>query len=689
MRNKFRSVRQKVLLFGFLMTIIPLVLISVYYLTDLTDYVGSTSEEIQEMRLHNLAGDIRSDIRQVTHQLDILAALDQPENDQGAFYEVLRSMPAIDSLVMLDAEGMVSSEIARNALNHRRTGTSWFQGDALEPDGTNLSEVLFNDYGQPYLQMVTSYGDGGYIGASVQLQKLIGSVSSYQLNDETVIYLQDHTGQIIAHQDYSRLWQSDVDEIEDGIHMRTAIDEVDWELVMDQPRREAMTPVFDMMRRGAFTATVMILFGSVISVFAGLYFVKPIEQLQRGMLRMKTDDRPETMPVERSDELGELTESFNEMNETIQEKEQRLRQEKERLDIVVNSMDAGLAVVRKDYSIAWLNPKLRGWIGEKTTVPCFKLFNDSDTPCYSCPLGETNPFEKMDEVLTRTDETGQERVYRHRVFPLQYTLEQDEEALIVMEDITEERLMEEKIIQTDKLSALGLMASSFAHEVNNPLASVQVYAEDLSDRLTGNQQELLDSGDMAHYLSIIRKNIDRCKTITANLLNFSRKEHWQDTHLNIRQVADDSLMLMDHSLKKSGVQVHVDEETDMPLITGDAMKLSQVFVNLIQNAIDAIADKEEGTLTIRLFQAAGEVVAEVHDNGTGIPQTDFDKLFDPFFTSKPTGKGTGLGLSVCYGIVQQMKGTMEVESQVGQGSTFRIRLPGQAGNLKNVRQMEE
>lgn len=687
MLRSFRSIRQKVLLFGVLMTIIPLVLISVYYLSDLADYVGSTGEEMQEMRLEHLADDIRTDISQVMNQLEFLAALDDPENDPGAMYEVLRSMQAIDTLVLLDTEGRLSSKVARNTLNQEGAGETWFEEETVNSSGMNVSDVLFNDYGQPYMQLSVP-SDNGYIGASVQLQKLIGNVSSYQLDYDGVIYLQDHTGQIIAHQDYSRLWQSDAGEIEDGMVMRTAIDEVDWELVMNQPRREALTPVFDMMRRGGFTATVMILFGSVISVFAGLYFVKPIEQLQQGMRRMKTGYWPEAMPVKRQDEFGELTEAFNEMNETIQEKERRLRQEKERLDIVVNSMDAGLAVVRKDYSIAWMNPKLESWIGEKTSVPCFKLFNDQDEPCYSCPLQQETPFNKMDEVLTRTDETGQERIYRHRVFPLQYTLEQDEEALIVMEDITEEKQMEEKIIQTDKLSALGLMASSFAHEVNNPLASVQVYAEDLSDRLTENEQELLESGDMAHYLSIMRKNIDRCKTITSNLLNFSRKDHWQDTRFGIRQVVDDSLLLMNHSLNKQGITVEVYEEEGIPPISGDAMKLSQVFVNLIQNAIDAMNDNAEAKLEIHLFGSQEEIIAEVRDNGTGIRQPDLDKLFDPFFTSKPTGKGTGLGLSVCYGIVQQMNGNMEVESEPGQGSTFRVRLPKQQEQNQDDRHEE-
>lgn len=680
MRKNMQSIRNKVLFFGLLMTIIPLALISVYYIQNMAGYVGETGEEMQKMRLEHLATDIRSEIRQVMDQLDVLASLERPTEMKGPFYEVLSSQDAIDTLVVIDQDGVLLSQVARHTLNHADTGDTWpVQGasgvipDAGEPV---ISDVLVNEYGQPYMQMIAETGtDGLRIGAAVQLQKLIGNVSSYQLDDEAVIYLEDPSNQVIAHQDYSKLWQPSTEETSRGIEIRTEIDEVQWELVMEQPRREALSPVFDMMRRGGFTATVMILFGSVISVFAGLYFVKPIETLQQGMRRMKTGYWPEAMPVERQDEFGELTQAFNEMNETIQEKEQRLRQEKERLDIVVNSMDAGLAVVRKDYSIAWMNPKLEGWIGEKREVPCFRLFHDQDDACYACPLRDEVTYDKMDEILTRKDRSGQERIYRHRVFPLNYTLEQDEEALIVMEDITEEKQMEEKIIQTDKLSALGLMASSFAHEVNNPLASVQIYAEDLSDRLTEDEAELLESGDMAHYLQVIRKNIDRCKTITGNLLNFSRKENWEERDIRVRKVVEESLVLMNHSLNKQGVDVTVTEEEGLPEVRGDALKLSQVFVNFIQNALDAMADRTDPELSIRLYQEGHDLLVDVADNGSGIRPEDLDKLFDPFFTSKPTGKGTGLGLSVCYGIIQQMNGVLEVESEPGQGAVFRLRLP--------------
>ncbi|WP_280772280.1 PAS domain-containing sensor histidine kinase [Salipaludibacillus daqingensis] len=686
-RHAFQSIRYKVLFFGLMMSIIPLLLISVYYLLEMSGYVEESAESSQELRVENFAQTIRNNIDQTFQRMEMIGSMSDLTGQASVFYDLLKQQESIDEIVLLDEQGDVQERISRYELNDLEPDQDEWLADSLkeqqlESEGHFFSDVRFNEYGQPYIQLVVeTSGETAYqIGVSLQLQKLIGNVSSYQMENESAIYLRDQHGQIIAHQDYANLWQQsdreNVDDMDGMMMLRSPIDEVEWELVLEQSRREMLAPIYDMLRSGTFTASLMILFGSVLSIYAGLYFVKPIEKLQSGMKHVKYGYWPEKMEVDRNDEFGELTMAFNEMTTEIQEKERRLKQEKERLDIVVNSMDAGLAVVKKDYSIAWMNPTLQNWIGSRTNIPCFQLFNDDkESPCYACPLNEATSFEKMDELLTKTGKDGELRTYRHRVFPLQYALEDDEEVLIVMEDITEEKKMEEKLIQTDKLSALGLMASSFAHEVNNPLASVQVYAEDLMDRLEEDKSELLESGDMDHYLQIIRKNINRCKEITTNLLNFSRKSPWKTEEFSIDTVLNESLMLMEHSLKKQRVSVSIHKQEIMPVMKGDPLKISQVFVNLIQNAMDALSQQESPTLDIFLKRDAEYVTVSFQDNGIGISESNIQKLFDPFFTSKPTGKGTGLGLSVCYGIVKQMRGTMEVESQLDVGSTFKVMLP--------------
>ncbi|MEH7884118.1 ATP-binding protein [Bacillus sp. JJ1609] len=234
--------------------------------------------------------------------------------------------------------------------------------------------------------------------------------------------------------------------------------------------------------------------------------------------------------------------------------------------------------------------------------------------------------------------------------------------------------MEESMIQTDKLSALGIMASSFAHEVNNPLATINVYAEDLIDRLQAEDEDL-DEDEMEHYLRKIKENTERCKRITGNLLNFSRKNDWTEDQINVKEIIENSVSLVEHQLKKQRIQLELTIEEAMPAVTGDGLKLMQVLVNLINNAVDAM--ESEGRLIVSVLHKDNTVSIKVTDSGHGIPPEAMDKLFDPFFTTKPIGKGTGLGLSVCYGIIQQFGGNIQIDSKPGEGTTVEIKLPAQ------------
>ncbi|GEL06948.1 ATP-binding protein [Salisediminibacterium halotolerans] len=676
--KRWQSIRMKVLMFGLLMTFVPLSLISIYYFTDMAQYIEQSSVEQQNLELENLSNDIYRDIEAAQRELELLVSLERTSGEAGVFYDILKNHQAFTEIVWLSEDGQIEERYARYTLNEEADSSRWAEDEQWQEEGnSSFSEVRFDDFGQPYMQItVTDSETNRKAGASLQLQKLIGQVASYRISDQASMYLENQGGQVIAHQDYSQLWQEkDTTDYDNPLIFKTDVEPLDWTLSIEQPENEMLAPLYSMMQQGGLAAAVLIFTGSIISVFAGLSFVKPIEYLQRRINAVKAGEWPERMAVGRQDEFGELTYAFNTMSETIQEKEQWLQQEKERLNIVVNSMDAGLAVIRKDFSIAWMNPTLENWLGRQADVPCFQLFNDRSSPCYSCPLSPETPFDKMDEQLFKTDENGRQRIYRHRVYPLEHTLEENEEALIVMEDITEEKEMEEKLIQTDKLSALGLMASSFAHEVNNPLASVQVYSEDLSDRLSEEGTELIANGEAQHYMNVIRKNIDRCKEITTNLLNFSRKSQWDMRELSVEQVLDESLSLMNYALKKQGTSVEKHCVDNLPHIYGDPLKLSQVFVNLIQNALDAMEEQKNPLLTLALTKGHDGVTITVQDNGSGISAEQIPKLFDPFYTSKPTGKGTGLGLSVCYGIVQQMSGTLTVESEEGKGTTFFVNLP--------------
>jgi signal transduction histidine kinase len=225
---------------------------------------------------------------------------------------------------------------------------------------------------------------------------------------------------------------------------------------------------------------------------------------------------------------------------------------------------------------------------------------------------------------------------------------------------------QEQLIQQEKLASVGQLAAGVAHEINNPLGSVLLYADILCKQTPeGNQQQRED-------LQMIIREATRCKTIVNDLLNFSRQNEIlaQETDLNamLEELAQESVK---QELFQA-VEIVTDLDRTLNTIQADPLQLRQVLVNLINNAGEAMQDGGSLTLRTRQGPASGFVTLEVEDTGMGIPEENMKKVFTPFFTTKPIGKGTGLGLAISYGIVKMHGGQIEAQSRVGEGTTFTI-----------------
>jgi two-component system NtrC family sensor kinase len=242
--------------------------------------------------------------------------------------------------------------------------------------------------------------------------------------------------------------------------------------------------------------------------------------------------------------------------------------------------------------------------------------------------------------------------------------------LIIMDDITERMELESQLSQADKLSSIGLLAAGVAHEVNTPLAVISSYAQMLSKQLHGDPQR-------GALLEKITKQTFRASEIVNNLLNFSRTSGTEFSEVDVNKIILDTLALMEHQFKTSGIRVEDDLTSHLPAIHGNAGRLQQVFLNLFLNAKDAMA--KGGTLKVSTMN--GDAVSVVvSDSGTGIAQEHIQRIYDPFFTTKTAPqegqrKGTGLGLSVTYGIIQEHAGKIRVESNPGEGTTFYLDFP--------------
>jgi len=226
--------------------------------------------------------------------------------------------------------------------------------------------------------------------------------------------------------------------------------------------------------------------------------------------------------------------------------------------------------------------------------------------------------------------------------------------------------LQAQMVQTEKLVSLGQLAAGAAHEINNPLAAILGYSDLLADDPTLPEKARGTAGK-------IRDQARRTKTLVANLLRFARQVPPERTLLDINTVVTNAVQLRALDLRTSKSRIELQLESVLPGVRGDGNQLLQVFFNIVNNAIDAMEASEGGVLTIKTVRDRGNVVILFSDTGPGIK--DPQRVFDPFYTTKPVGKGTGLGLSICFGILQEHAGKILCYNSQQGGAVFRVELP--------------
>lgn len=238
----------------------------------------------------------------------------------------------------------------------------------------------------------------------------------------------------------------------------------------------------------------------------------------------------------------------------------------------------------------------------------------------------------------------------------------------------EKRILNYKVIQTGKLALVGELAAGVAHEINNPVAIMVEEAGWIGDLLEEDPDCSQNLDEFRRALDQIKNQGKRCKEITQKLLSFARKSDGAVQEVNLNDLLEELLGLSAQRAKFSLVEVKTDFQPNLPHVQVSLSELQQVFLNLINNAIDSM-EKAGGVLNVATRSQGDSIVVTIADTGTGIPTANRNRIFYPFFTTKPVGKGTGLGLSICYGIIEKVGGRIEVESEVDVGTTFSIHFP--------------
>jgi two-component system, NtrC family, sensor kinase len=274
----------------------------------------------------------------------------------------------------------------------------------------------------------------------------------------------------------------------------------------------------------------------------------------------------------------------------------------------------------------------------------------------------TEAFQKMTHRLKQADEDIKELVR-------------------TLEDKVEERTSELKsaqfqLLQSEKLASIGKLSATIAHEINNPLNGILTYTKLIERKLNSENFAPEEIPKLSSYLTVMAREIQRCSGIVRNLLDFARqREPSLQTGVDINAVIDDAIALIANQITLNQNEL-IKNFNQVPSIVADPMQLRQVFLNIIMNSCEATQEEGRITVTTSFIEHEEMVMVRITDNGIGIQPHDLAKIFDPFFTTKESG--TGLGLSVVYGIISSHRGTVNIESTPGQGTTVAIRLPAES-----------
>lgn len=359
---------------------------------------------------------------------------------------------------------------------------------------------------------------------------------------------------------------------------------------------------------------------------------------------------------------------------------QELLTSRNTLRALFDSLPIAIYIIDQSYTLVAINISRAARVGEKPSLlvgrKCYEKLYRRLSPCPGCRVAETFQTGKNTLRINREwldDEKFLE--WEMTTFPIFETSSQEvpTQTIIVEQDITEKRNLEANLIQSEKLAAVGELAASVAHEINNPLTAIIANAQILRREVPPDSNP-----DIAESVKLIEMAGTRASQVVRNLLGIARKEKYEFVPIDLNETLRNALALVQHALVGRPIRVQLDLSDDMPPVVASHDQLQGVWINLLLNAIDAL-DKPVGEISIASRFTRGQFQVTIMDNGKGIDEDHLARVFEPFFTTKSPGRGTGLGLSVCLRVIKYHGGDILVQSQAGNWTRFTVTLPARTG----------
>ena len=638
----------------------------------------------------------------------LVRLLDRPEDPETAgdlrrhlTGNKLSLEPAFADLILADPEGHValrarpgSDEIAPAALEAALA-------EAAGGGATRVSGFLPSGDGRPRLLVTTPVRDltereriVGILAVLLRPDVVLGRALAGALPEAGLaaghrLQVRDRHGRVLlVPASYTRPGESGPAEglrlLErgDGVEQRPDLLARSWPVAVAGARVEVFVPLAVALAPVQSLQGRLIALGIVLAGLTGLllffpmhFLARPLGLLRDAALRIREGDLDVRVPVRSEDEIGELSSAFNAMAEALGQRNaellrsagelrrsrNELRQERDRLDAVLRSLRDGILVVDAEGRTVLANEAARPFLEElrrredgpqgrqrcKDRRPehhgCLDCLFDPGAGARSCvvDLGPRT-WEIHASPVTGAGSPGGR--------------------VLALRDITDRAARDEQQIHQERLAVLGEVAAVVAHELNNPLTSIRMFAQ----MLEAGQGE-----DLPETARVILRNVDVCRRTVRELLDYAGGTAPELERVSLEEILDDSVRFLRPLVERHGVRIEREGEEEVWL-RGDAVQLRQVFTNLILNAVQAMPGG--GTVRIRSARRDGHLVVDLRDDGPGIPEEIRDEIFRPFFTTKPRGEGTGLGLPTARRIAELHGGGLELVETGPGGTWFRVRL---------------